>query len=110
MASVIREGGSQPLQVTDWKSQIKLAVLEQGYDHGLLKADLRLSSDSVRVASVAQVEEALAEMLADGWIRATEFRCTCCKALTNPKDIAKHAIEFHLTPAGYDRVPEHIFP
>lgn len=110
MASVIRAGGSQPLQVTDSKSRIKLAILEQAYDRGLLKGDLIVRTWELKVPTQEEIQAAFTEMIAEGWLVATQFRCTCCKALTDPKEIVEHAIRFQLTPAGYDRIPEHFFP
>lgn len=127
MAEVIREGGSNPIIVTDWRTALQVILLEKMYDEnqrGAHKNDLwhriRLrygKEDFVppevlgRIVTRLDVDLELRSMLACGLIESSEFPCECCSKVERSLDeTIKHALRFRLTKAGYDRVPEHIFP
>jgi len=122
MAAVIREGGKSPISIRNWRDKVKLCILEEMYNSGQLNKqraygeiyrelnrckpdpnDERLSSESL--------ESILSEMLVDGWIEVHKFVCECCsKQAIETKDLIHHATDFRLTKAGYNKIPEHIFP
>lgn len=135
MASVIREGGKHPLMITCWVDAVKVALLEMMYDEsqrGVHKDDFfpkleryLSQSFSTRYVEDSRLREGhrgvpinkqdvmddLMTMLIDGWIEPAQFPCKCCEQVK--RDIREtffHAERFRLTQAGYDKVPEHIFP
>lgn len=127
MASVIREGGSNPISVNTWQDALKAALLERMYDEGQRGAskddfwhrlhqyfyqDLDSFAKKYGHKITEQdVKESLKEMLDNGWIEVAEFPCQCCSLVNrNLEELLKHATRLKLTRKGYDRVTEHIFP
>ncbi len=105
MASVIREGGNNPIKVKTWQGSLKIALLEKMYDQGrrgVHEDDFYYSLGDRSVfaeqyghnLSKQDIRDALKEMLTDGWAEVSE----------------EHAKRFRLTQKGYDLVPEHFFP
>ena len=122
MASILRKGGNSPIQVKGWQDSVRLNQLQKIYDRNgnALIADIwhyfdeeiefvfkrwrhRLNGEEVRAI--------LGEMISDGWVEVSEWKCVCCATQKHdPKEILKHAVRLKLTSSGYDKVPESIFP
>lgn len=124
MAVVHREGGNDPLQVNGWRDVLKVYFLERMYDDGrggthrdqfwhLLLVGPRYYRAFVgvnwgHVVSQEDVEVVLREMYEDGWVRVIEYDSSC--GGHQSENIFERALRFALTDAGYQKVPEHIFP
>lgn len=122
MAVVIRHGGKNPIQVVGWQDCLKLRLLEWLYGRpGAPKtkalADVLIHDRSYILdkwghrISQEDVDDTLKMMFVEGLINVSIFVCECCKNIDHkPEETLKHALNLALTDAGYDRVPEHIFP
>ncbi len=127
MAAVIREGGTNPIVVVDWRTSLQVSLLEKMYDEGERGANINdlwyclrqqfCGEDDIlpeihgRQITRFDMDLELRSMLSLGLIEVSEFPCECCKKVQRSIDeTMKHAIRLKLTKAGYDRVPEHIFP
>ncbi len=121
MASVIREGGREPIVVNSWQSAVKSCLLDRIY-HNANVADLYYEVESRLDHNYIQkeyhhkvtredVDTMVKEMFRDGWIEANGFKCECCRLrVFSSEEILKHAWRFVLTEKGYEKVHEHIFP
>lgn len=123
MASVIIEGGSNPIECNSWQNSLKIELMHQMYHDGRLggsKDDLFRCIDrhleTVWITyghsiSADDIVKALGEMFREGWIEVAGTKCECCLSQKiDHTNLMKHATRFRLTRSGYDRVPEHIFP
>lgn len=128
MASIIREGGRDPIVVNSWQTAAKDVMLDRFYGEDRLGVfvdevagyvENRLDHKSVEKEYMHRVdlEDVLmlaSEMFTDGWIEVSSFdQCElhqCCqKGSINMMHILLHA-RLRLTEKGYDKVQEHIFP
>lgn len=84
MASVIREGGKEPIAVTSWQTAVKSSLLDCIYDHGAHVANLysyvenRLNHEYIEKEyhhkiTREDVEAMVKEMFRDGWIKGSHF-------------------------------------
>ena len=125
MASVIREGGSNPIVITDWRTSLQVSLLEKMYDadqKGRYKPHFwrdfegyinmtAFNASWQHELTKDDLKNALREMLIEGWIEASEFPCECCQRVQRTiNGTLEHARRFRLTKIGYSKVPEHIFP
>ena len=127
MASVIREGGSNPITINDWRTALQVSLLEKMYDEGqrgahkndlwynlrhhFCKEDDILPQISDHQVNRLDMDLELRGMLVLGLVEVAEYPCECCRQVERSlDDTLTHAVRFRLTKAGYDRVPEHIFP
>ncbi len=123
MASVIREGGKDPIRIRGWQDCLKSHLIDRMYDTGgVHRGDLvsyvksGLDHDFItkewRHRIVGEdIDQVLREMLFDGWIKVSRWVCECCAHRDHkPEEILKHAEAFSLTEKGYDKIIEHIFP
>ena len=128
MASVIREGGKEPIVVNSWQTATKDVMLDKFYDEsprGTFVTDIpsyverRLDHKSVEKkymhrVDLQDVRRLAREMFADDWIEVVWFdlcelhECRQ-KGNINMEHILHHA-RLRLTQKGYDKVQEHIFP
>jgi len=122
MASVLREGGTNPLEVKDWKDAVKLHLLNRTYDqrdYGLVENIIAYFDEEIDYIRTTWKHELcredvilmLEEMIFLGWIEASEYKCRCCaKQNHNSREILKHVVRLKLTSVGYTKIHEHIFP
>ena len=128
MASVIREGGKEPIVVNSWQTSAKDVMLDKFYDEnhrGAFVHDVadyverRLDHKSVEKkymhrVILEDVKRLAGEMFADDWIEVSDFdlcdlyQCRQ-KRNVNFEHILQHA-RLRLTEKGYNKVQEHIFP
>ena len=122
MASVIREGGKEPITANSWQNAVKSVLLDCIYDHGAHVANLydyvegHLNHEYIQKKyghkiTRSDVEILVKEMFRDGWIKGSHFVCECCKLRSlSSEEVLNHVLRFVLTEMGYDKVQEHIFP
>ncbi len=120
MASVIIEGGNDPIIAKTWKDTVRVRLLHDIYSYcghvgDLTNIDVQpkrfISKDSGDEVTVGDVRAILIEMYEEGLITGIRFKCNCCAHQKfPPKEVLDHVLEFKLTQKGFDRTPEHIFP
>lgn len=125
MASVIIEGGQNPIQEYSWQEMVMIGLLHGmaiERNRGKYKDDLILFVQSrwdgtyterSQIAynhslTAEDIKDCLLDMIGKRWVEAAQLDCSCSDH--KPSNLWEHARRFRLTKAGYDKVPEHIFP
>ena len=115
MAVVIREGGKNPMTVVTWRDYVKLSLLEGLYDRcgsahqGDILMPLLYPAESNfvqarwgRALTLEDLKAVLEECLGEGLV----------KREVGPllRGCGEPILTLVLTQAGYELIPEHIFP
>jgi len=111
-----------PLEVTDWKTYVRLHILEKMVHRGKCFLNDLIDSLSIYEGAqkiiefrfkhdlrIAEIEEIIQQMYTEGLIKMTDCRCGSCFGKTiSPENVISHVLAFEITPAGLALIPENV--